>query len=474
MEGGGVFDDDVLQVTAGLAREFLDGLKTRPNAAQADAADLRRALGRALQEESRPAEGVIRDLVRAVEPGLVGSAGGRFFGWVIGGGLPAALAADWLTSAWDQNAVLHACSPAASVIEDVTSEWLKDLLGLPATASCGFVTGCQMAHVTALAVARHALLAARDWDVDRRGLAGAPKLRVLTSQVRHESVLSAVCLLGFGTDAVEYVAHDEQGSLDVDALGLALGDRSEEPVIVCLQAGDINTGRFDPFAATCDTAHQAGGWVHVDGAFGLWAAASPRHKHLLTGVERADSWATDAHKWLNVPFDSGLVFVADSASHRAVFSMSAAYLTLAGVGERDQLDWTPEWSRRGRGFAVYAALRSLGRTGVADLVDRCCTFADQLVEGIGTLPDAEILVRPVINQGLVRFRSSDGAHDSRTDAVIRRVQECGEAWFTGTNWNGMRAMRVSVCNWRTPADDVLRAIAAVRHAQSVDEGWGDS
>ena len=429
------------------ARAWLDGLDQRPVHATADVATLRSRLRRPLPEDGLPPEQVITDLVRDVEGGILGSAGGRFFGWVIGGALPSALAADWLTSAWDQNAALYACAPAAAVVEDVAGAWLKDVLGLPKTAGFAFVSGCQMAHVTCLAAASHALLARRGWDVERRGLSGAPPIRILTGDV-HGSVDRAVRLLGLGTD---HISHFEAADL-----APALASAAEAPTVVVLQAGDINTGAFDDFASLIPLAHRYGAWVHVDGAIGLWAAASKRFRHLLTEVAAADSWATDGHKWLNVPYDCGYAFVADPAAHRACMSHRAEYLTHA-TEARDQIDWNPEWSRRARGFATYAALRELGRRGLAALVERCSDHARALVSRIGELPGAQILAEPIINQGLVRFHNDD----RRTEEVIDAILATGEAFFGATTWRGQRAMRVSVCNWRTSDEDVARAVRAV-------------
>ncbi len=454
-------DSEVLQRAASHALDYLQSLDRRPVGTTADAATLRDRLGGPLPETGIPAAQVIDDLVGDVEGGILHSTGGRFFGWVIGGAHPAALAADWLTAAWDQNAAAFACSPAEAVVEEVCGAWLKELLGLPGDASFGFVTGCQMAHVTALAAARNRLLGARGWDVERRGLAGAPPLRILTSALRHESLLRAIRLLGFGSDALDIVPSVEDGRIDLEELEAALKAEPERPAILVLQAGDLNCGVFDPFGPACALAKATGAWVHVDGAFGLWAATTPRFRHLLAGVEQADSWATDGHKWLNLPFDSGFVFVADPQAHRAAFTQAASY-SQPVEGTRQQKDWNPEWSRRGRGFPAYAAIRALGRAGIAEIVERCCDHAARLVAEIGVLPGAEVLARPVTNQGLLRFLGGDGDHDRRTDAVIARLQAEGTAWFGGTTWDGVRAMRVSVCNWRTTEDDVTRTIEAVK------------
>ncbi|MER6987792.1 aminotransferase class V-fold PLP-dependent enzyme [Saccharopolyspora hirsuta] len=336
---------ELLDRTAAHAAEFLAGLDARPVAPAGSLTELREALGRSLPEEGTDDVRVVDELVRDTAEGLLASAGGRFFGWVIGGGVPAALAADWLTATWDQNAAMHACGPAVAVVEEVTGAWLKQLLGLPEEASFAFTTGAQSAHVTALAAARHALLAERGWDVERRGLAGAPPLRVLTSGEQHASIDRAVRLLGLGTDQLQAVGTDGEGRIDLPALERALAE-SDDPTVVCLQAGEINTGAFDPFEEACSLAAARRAWVHVDGAFGLWAAVSDRHRHLLSGVGAADSWTTDAHKWLNVPFDSGLAFVRHPSAHREAMSIRASYLVHAAEESgtppaRDQLDWTP-------------------------------------------------------------------------------------------------------------------------------------
>jgi glutamate/tyrosine decarboxylase-like PLP-dependent enzyme len=452
-----------LQDGARMALEYLDNLNRQPVNATVDAATLRQRMDRPLSDEGIDPDQVVSDLARDVEGGIIGCAGPRFFGWVIGGSLPAALAADWLTSAWDQNAGLYASGPAAALAEEISGKWLKEILGLPSHASFAFTTGCQMAHATCLAAARHALLENRGWDVERQGLFGAQPIRILTSSEAHGSFKRAVRLLGFGLGQIEYLAADEQGRLPEQTLASALDET--KPTIVVLQAGDLNIGAFDDFETLIPIAKQSGAWVHVDGAFGLWAAASPHLRHFVKGVEQADSWATDGHKWLNVPYDCGYAFVADVEGHRASMSHRASYL-IHDATARDQMDWNPEWSRRARGFPTYAALRQLGRAGVADLVERCCGFAHDLVMGIGALPGAHVLWEPTINQGLVRFRdpkpgATEEDHDRRTDAVIAAIVADGVAFFGATTWRGHRAMRVSVCNWITSDEDVRRTIASV-------------
>ncbi len=446
----------------------LEHLDDTSVAATSDADALRARIARSLPDEGLPADEVIDELVRAVEGGLIGSAGGRFFGWVIGGVLPAALAADWLTSAWQQNAALYATSPAAAVVEETVGEWLKDIFGLPKHASFALVTGCQMAHVTCLAAARHALLSKCDWDVEGKGLYGAPPIRLLSSTARHASFQRAVRLLGLGTANITELPVDAEDRLVPRALAAELAKTPEAPAIVLLQAGDINVGAYDDFETLVSIAKEYGAWVHVDGAIGLWVTASERRKHLVRGLELCDSWATDGHKWLNVPFDCGFALVSDSDAHRASLSVRASYLTHASTA-RDQMDWNPEWSRRSRMFAAYAALRQLGRKGVEELVDRCCDHARSIVVRIGELDGAEVLWEPTINQGLVRFldpspSATEADHDRRTDRVIAEILKTGEAFFGGTTWRDKRAMRVSVCNWQTSEADVDRVVAAARQA----------
>jgi glutamate/tyrosine decarboxylase-like PLP-dependent enzyme len=460
---------NMLNAAAAYAVNYVETLDTRPVGTTVSLADLRARLTKPLPETGTDSEHVIRELIDDVAGGILGSTSGRFFGWVIGGTLPVALAADWLTSAWDQNAASNIAAPAEAVVEDVCGEWAKALLGIPRSASFAFVTGSQMGHATAMAAARNRLLRDRGWDVEERGLAGASPIRILTTESRHESILRAARLLGIGRRAVEYVPTDKGGCMSADKLEKALRRSPDTATVVCLQAGDLNTGVFDSFDTLCPIARTAKAWVHVDGAFGLWAATSRRYRYLLDGAEQADSWTTDGHKWLNLPFDSGLVFVADAAAHRAAFSQDTSY-SIPVHELRNQKDWNPEWSRRGRGFAAYAAIRSLGRSGIGDLVERCCARASRLVRNIGELPGVEVVATPVINQGLVRFLGIDGNHDRRTDDVIARIQRGGIAWFGGATWRGMRVMRISVCNWRTSEYDIDLTIETVRQALSEPHG----
>ena len=357
--------------------------------------------------------------------------------------------------------------PAAAVVEEAVGSWLKDLLALPADASFALTTGCQMAHVTCLAAARNALLRKSGWDVERKGLNSAPAIRVFANDKRHGSIERAVRLLGLGAASIVDVPTDSQGRIIESALRELLGTHdAATPAIVIVQAGDFHTGAFDDFRALIPLAHRHRAWVHVDGAFGLWAATSPGYCQLTDTINTADSWAVDGHKWLNVPFDCGYAFVADREAHRESISHRASYLT-HDFEARDQIDWNPEWSRRARGFPTYAALRQLGRKAIAELIERCCRHASALVSQIGRLPGAEILTEPIINQAMVRFLSQGSAtseeeHDRRTDEVIAAVAASGEAFFTGSTWRGRRVMRLSVCNWQTNQADVARAVNAIR------------
>jgi glutamate/tyrosine decarboxylase-like PLP-dependent enzyme len=448
-----------LERAAELGIEYLRSVAERPVAPSASLAELREALDLPLPDRPTDAVTVVEELSRDVEPGLTQVACGRYFGFVVGGSLPAATGADWLTSAWDQNAGLALLAPAAAVVEEVAGRWLKQLFGLPAPTAFAFVTGCQMAHATALLAARHHVLAEAGHDVERDGLIGAPPITVVAGATRHGTLDRALRFVGLGTGCVRPVGVDDQGRMLIDELRDELA-RVSGPTIVCSQAGEVNTGSFDDIEAVADLAQEHGAWHHVDGAFGLWAAASPELRHHTAGIERADSWATDAHKWLNVPYDNGIAFCAHPESHQAALGIRSVYLVYAEDG-REPLDWTPEHSRRARGFTVYAALRSLGRSGVADLVDRLCARARDLAAGLAELPGCELLNEVVLNQVLVRFEDDDA-----TDAVIAAIQAGGEAWLGGTTWDGRRAIRISVSNWQTSEDDVERTLAAFSAARS--------
>jgi len=449
---------DLLRRTAEIAADYLDSLGERPVFPRVTPEELRETLGGPLPDEPVDAERVVDELVAGAQPGVVALGSGRYFGFVIGGALPAALAADWLTSTWDQNAGIYPIGPSASVVEQVAREWLVELLGLPGEASVGFVTGTQLAHVTGLAAARWHVLDQVGWDVGREGLSGSPPIRVLVGEQRHVTVDRALRLLGLGAPTT--VAADDQGRMRPDALAEALADGTR-PTIVCAQVGDVNTGSFDPLGQIADACDNARAWLHVDGAFGIWAAVSPRFRHLVAGLERADSWTTDAHKWLQVPYDSGLVFCAHPESHRAAMTVTASYLIQDEGARRvrDAVDWVPEFSRRARGFAVYAALRSLGRSGLVDLVERCCDAAARFAERIVEVEGAEVLNDVVLNQVLVRFDS-----DERTDEVLARVQAGGRIWVGGTTWAGGKAIRVSVSNWQTGDEEIELAVEAFRAA----------
>jgi glutamate/tyrosine decarboxylase-like PLP-dependent enzyme len=446
------------------AFDYLDALPERWVGATATTADLHALLGGPLPSGPSPAAQTLGLLRRAQdEGGVVASSGPRYFGYVIGGTLPVALAADWMASAWDQAAGLHELGPAVAVAEDVAGRWLVDLFGLPRNCSVGFPTGCTMGHLAALGTARHHLLAQAGWDVERDGLGGAPRLNVVVGQQRHLTIDLALRYLGIGTSGLKVVPADAEGRMMTPALKDVLA-ACEGPTIVCAQAGDVHSGAVDPVGEICDTGHDHGAWVHVDGAFGLWAAASPRLRPLVAGIERADSWASDAHKWLNVPYDCGLVFTAHPEAHRAaMLSERAAYLPPGTVarasGERDNIEWVPDFSRRARSLPVWATLRTLGRTGVAELIERCCDLAQRFAEGLREIPGVEVLNEVALNQVMVSF-----GEDSRTRAVMARLQDGGECWFGGTTWQGRTCMRVSVSSWRTDQDDVDRSVAAVRSA----------
>jgi glutamate/tyrosine decarboxylase-like PLP-dependent enzyme len=448
----------LLRETADHAADFLESLDERPVMPPVDLEALRARMGGPVPEGPTDPHEVIADLAAVGSEAAVAIPGGRYFGFVIGGSVPAALAADWLTSAWDQNAGLYVAGAAAAVAEETAGRWLADLLGLPRATSFAFITGTQMAHATAMAAARNHVLHEVGWDVEEKGLTGAPPIRVFAGEKAHSTFPRALRFVGLGTGSIEWIPSDDQGRLKPDALREALAGH-QGPKIVCAKAGEVNTGSVDEFHPIADAAEEAGAWLHVDGAFGLWAAASPRFAHLVDGAERADSWATDAHKWLNVPYDCGIMLCARPEPHRRAISVRAEYLVHAEEGgPRDEVDWTPEFSRRARGFTVYAAIRQLGRSGVADLVERCCDHAARFAREVPAT-GAEVLNEVVLNQVLFRYDT-----DERTAEILRRVQESGEAWMSGSVWEGRQAIRLSVSNWQTSDDDIDRTLAAFRSA----------
>lgn len=453
-----------LDTAARAAGAFLESLPTRHVGATASLDQLHQAFGGPMPETGESPEAVIQRLARAAEPGLVATAGPRYFGFVIGGSLPAALAADWLAGAWDQNAGLYVGSPAATVAEEVVAGWLLDLLDLPREATVGMVTGCQMANFTCLAAARHEVLRRAGWDVEEQGLIGAPPVHVVAGADAHVTILTSARMLGLGAGRVKRVDADDQGRMRPEALRETL-KTCDGPTIVCAQAGNVNTGATDPIEhiAAAAAAHGPhGAWLHVDGAFGLWARASAALRAQTAGIERADSWATDAHKWLNVPYDSGLAIVRHPGAHRGAMASTAAYYVMGDGARREPHEYVPEASRRARGFALYAALRSLGRAGVEELVNRCCALAQRMTERLAPSPDLRILNDVTLNQVLVGLRAPAGADaDAFTGAVIERIRAGGVCWLGGTVWQGRAAIRISVSNWSTSASDIDRSAEAI-------------
>jgi glutamate/tyrosine decarboxylase-like PLP-dependent enzyme len=428
-------------------------LATRPVRATASADELRQMLGGPLPGSGIVPEAVTEILAVAGMRGTVASAGPRYFGFVVGGSLPAALAADWLVSAWDQNGAVFALSPLVAVIEQITGAWLRELAGLPPAMSFGFVTGCHMASFTGLAAARHRVLRNAGWDVEASGLFGAPPIELIVSEEAHYTISTALRLLGLGGNRVRRIATDSQGRMRAADLASALrGHRG--PAIVCAQAGNVNTGAIDPLREIAACAKECGAWLHVDGAFGLWAAASPERAALVRGIENADSVATDAHKWLNVPYDCGIVFCADEAAHRSAMTLGAAYMLATG-GERDPHEFVPEESRRARAVPVYAAVRALGRQGLAALVERNCRQARRFAEALRAA-GYEVRNEVTLNQVLVSFGT-----DEQTQRTIAAIQQDGTCWCGGTVWKGRASMRISVSNWSTTDADVERSIEAI-------------
>jgi glutamate/tyrosine decarboxylase-like PLP-dependent enzyme len=432
-----------LQAVAHLAENYLQGIAERRVAPIPGSVDALRALAVPLPRQGIDAAEIVTVLDELAGPATVASAGARYFGFVIGGALPAALGAAWLVSAWDQNAGLRISSPAAAILEDIALQWVVEALGLPVTTGGALVTGATMANFTALAAARHAILARAGWDVESQGLFGAPPIKVVVGDEVHSTLLKSLAMLGLGRDRVIRVPVDSQGRMRADALP-PLDDRT----IVCIQAGNVNTGAFDPAALICPIAREAGAWIHVDGAFGIWAAASPKYRHLTAGYELADSWATDAHKWPNTGYDCGVALVKEPTHLAGAMAISAAYLT-AQV-EREPMHYSPESSRRARGIELWAALRSLGREGLSDLIERTCRHAQRFAEGLSAA-GFTILNDVVINQVLVAM----------SEEQLTRIQNEGTCWCGGTVWQGQRAMRISVSSWATTDNDVERSLAAM-------------
>ena len=450
---------DVLQRSYELAVAWLRGLPGRHVGARLGRDALLARLGGPLPEAGSDPISVLESFASAADPGLVATPGPRYFGYVIGATLPVALAADWLTSAWDQNAAQQQVSPASAAVEEVTIGWLLELLGLPTSASAGLVTGGQTANFTALLAARNEVYARAGWDVERDGLIGAPPLRVVAGAEAHASIFAALRMLGLGTGHAQRVEADSQGRMIPEELKRIL-NTGGQPTIVCAQAGNVNSGAFDPLEEISKLAREHGAWLHVDGAFGLWALASAHLRWLARGAERADSWSIDAHKWLNVPYDCGIALTAHPRAHRAATTASAAYLEVNQGPERHPFEWVPEHSRRARANSVYVAMRTLGRSGIAALVDRCCALATRMAEQLSMAPGVRVLNEVVLNQVLVRI----GDSDERTRSVISRVQEQGTCWLGGTTWQGQTAIRISVSSHSTTEEDADRSVRAILEA----------
>ena len=438
----------LLKLTAEIAARYLENLDDRSAFPSPEALAKLTELNEPFPELPMEDASVLETLDRIGSPATTAMAGRRYFGFVMGGSLPAALAANWLAGAWDQCPGLFVASPIGTVLEEVCLGWLLDVLKLPVSCGGAFVTGATMANFTALAAARHTVLARAGWDVEADGLFGAPPITVVVGDEAHPSVIKALGLLGLGRSRVVRVPVDGQGRMLATEMPLVSG-----PAIFCLQAGNVNTGAFDPAVEICGRARLTGAWVHVDGAFGLWAASSPKYAHLVEGFSDADSWATDAHKWLNVPYDSGLAFVRDEAALKSAMSVTAPYLPQGGHREPSQ--YTPELSRRARGVEIWAALKSLGRTGLTELIERNCRFARRFAEAL-QLGGCEILNEVVLNQILVSFGDA-----ARTREVIERVQHEGTCWCGPTEWQGRTAMRISVSSYLTQDEDVERSVEAI-------------
>jgi glutamate/tyrosine decarboxylase-like PLP-dependent enzyme len=457
--------DELLHRAAAHADAYLHDIRDRHVAATLTGEELRTMLGGSLAEAGSDPHAVIDALATAGRDGTVATQAPRYFGFVIGGSVPAATAADWLVSAWDQNACVFVMSPIAAVVEQIVAGWVTSLAGLPSSWSAGFVTGCQMANFTSLIAARHHVLRDAGWDVERDGLFGAPPIDVIVSDESHVTIFTALRMLGLGSERVRRVSTDSQGRMRADHLNDLLRDGTG-PCIICAQAGNVNTGAFDPLAEIGPLARRRGAWLHVDGAFGLWAAVSPALRPLLDGLTFADSIATDAHKWLNVPYDSGIAMTAHPESHRRSLLLAAHYIQETR-SERDPHEFTPEESRRARAIPIYAALRTLGRSGLRAIVERCCSHARRMADRLAADPRVRILNDVVLNQVLAQFAPSSGDEsqaDRFTQDVIARVQADGTCWAGGTSWQGKSAMRISFSNWSTTDEDVDRSAEAILRA----------
>jgi glutamate/tyrosine decarboxylase-like PLP-dependent enzyme len=439
----------ILEDAARRAIQYLEGLDSRNVAPAPEAIEKLTRLNESMAESGTPDETVLQLLDELGSPASMAMAGPRFYGFVIGGSLPVTLAANWLAGAWDQNAAFYNVTPAVAMMEQISLRWLTDLFQLPPGSGGAFVTGATMANFTALAAARHAVLARAGWNVEAEGLFGAPPVTVIVGEEVHPSLIKSLGLLGLGRNRVVRLPVDAQGRLLPGSMPPISG-----PTIVCAQAGNVNTGAFDPFQMICEKAHAGGGWVHVDGAFGLWALTTPSRTHLTAGLTQADSWATDAHKWLNVPYDSGLAFVRDPESLRAAMAVTAEYLPTSGP-ERNPSDFTPELSRRARGVEVWAALKSLGKQGIAEMIERTCRHARRFAEGFQAA-GFPVLNDVVLNQVLVSFGGPEV-----TRRVITDIQADGTCWCGGTVWQGKTAMRISVSSWATTDTDVELSLKAM-------------
>ncbi len=450
------------------ANDFLGDLDTDPVDVELNYEQMKSLWDWNLPVHGKPGTEVIDELNASARQGLVHNQSGRFFSFVIGGAHPSAIAADWLTSAWDQNAGLYIAAPASAIVEEIAGKWLKKIFHIPELSSFAFVTGCQMANFTCLIAARNHIFNQAGWDIEKEGFYGAPNVRIITGDCTHSTIVKALRMLGFGADHAIQIPSDALGKIDSDLVLAEFKRDPDIPTILILQAGEVNTGVYDDFATLIPEAHKYEAWVHVDGAFGLWAKASKKYQHLVKGIEKADSWSCDGHKWLNVPYDSGYAFVAHPDAHFLAINQGADYL-LQDNQARDQMKWTPELSRRARGFTTFAAIKELGTKGIEDLVDRCCRHCADIVDGINDHPLVEVIAYPIINQALVQFHhpvesASDLRNAEFTERIIAHINDSGEAFFQPTVFKNRRCMRISVSGWRTSDEDVRRTIAAIHAA----------